>query len=121
METTMTAVGLYDVIVIGGGTMGTAAAWELSKRDVKALVLEQFGHVHSFGSHGGRTRIIRHAYAEGPEYVPFVQRADQLWQDLEAESGERILMRTGGLELAARVMPETLEPAPTSTAFPTSG
>lgn len=91
----------YDVIVIGGGTMGTAAAWELGKRGVKALVLEQFNHIHPFGAHGGRTRVIRHAYAEGPEYVPFVQRADTLWLELEEESGERILMRTGGLELAA--------------------
>ncbi|MBA2519670.1 MAG: N-methyl-L-tryptophan oxidase [Chloroflexia bacterium] len=91
----------YDVIVIGGGTMGTAAAWELGKRGVRSLVLEQFNHIHPFGAHGGRTRVIRHAYAEGPEYVPLVQRADRLWLQLEEESGERILMRTGGLELAA--------------------
>jgi monomeric sarcosine oxidase len=91
----------YDVIVIGGGTMGTAAGWELGKRGVRALVLEQFGHVHPFGAHGGRTRVIRHAYAEGPEYVPLVQRADQLWLELEEETGTRILVRSGGLELAA--------------------
>jgi monomeric sarcosine oxidase len=92
---------VYDVIVLGGGTMGTAAAWELGKRGVRALVLERFQHVHSFGAHGGKTRIIRHAYAEGADYVPLVLRADQLWQELEAESGERVLIRSGGLELAA--------------------
>jgi len=91
----------YDVIVLGGGTMGTAAAWELGKRGVRALILEQFEHVHDRGAHGGKTRIIRHAYAEGPEYVPLVERADDLWQALEAESGRRILVRCGGLELAA--------------------
>ena len=93
--------GHYDVIVLGGGTMGSAAAWELGKRGAHALVLEQFRHVHDRGEHGGKTRIIRHAYAEGPEYVPLVQRADALWLVLEAESGQRILVRTGGLELAA--------------------
>lgn len=92
---------VYDVIVIGGGTMGTAAAWELGKRGLSGLVLEQFSHIHPYGAHGGRTRVIRHAYAEGPEYVPFVQRADQLWLELEEESGERVLVRSGGLELAA--------------------
>ena len=98
----MTAAnGSYEVIVIGGGTMGTATAWELGKRGVSSLVLEQFTHFHPYGSHGGRTRVIRHAYAEGAEYVPFVQRADQLWLELEELSGQRILMRTGGLELAA--------------------
>jgi glycine/D-amino acid oxidase-like deaminating enzyme len=57
----------WDVIILGGGTMGTAAAWALSSRGVSVLVLEQFGHIHSMGSHGGGTRIFRHAYAEGPE------------------------------------------------------
>ena len=56
----------WDVIVLGGGTMGTAAAWALSQRGVSVLVLEQFGHIHSLGSHGGGTRMFRHAYAEGP-------------------------------------------------------
>jgi len=91
----------HDVIVLGGGTMGTSAAWALAKAGAKALVLEQFSHVHGFGAHGGRTRIIRHAYAESPEYVPLVQRADDLWLDLERETDERVLYRTGGIELAA--------------------
>lgn len=91
----------FEVIIIGGGTMGSAAAWELGKRGVSTLVLEQFQHVHSLGSHGGRTRVIRHAYAESPDYVPLVQRADDLWLSLEEESGTKILHRTGGLELAA--------------------
>jgi monomeric sarcosine oxidase len=81
--------------------MGTAAAWALKKRGLSALVLERFSHVHDMGSHGGETRIIRHAYAESPEYVPLVLRADHLWQELEAETGERVLVRCGGLELAA--------------------
>ncbi len=91
----------FPVIVIGGGTMGSAAAWALGKRGVSALVLEQFGHVHTFGAHSGRTRIFRHAYAESPDYVPLVLRADDLWQELEATSGHQILVRTGGLDLAA--------------------
>lgn len=91
----------YPVIVIGGGTMGSAAAWALGKRGVGALVLEQFGHVHTFGAHSGRTRIFRHAYAESPDYVPLVLRADELWQELEAVTGQHVLVRTGGLDLAA--------------------
>ncbi len=91
----------YDVIVLGAGTMGTATAWALAKRDVRAVVLEQYAHVHSLGSHGGQTRVIRHAYAEGEDYVPVVRRADELWLALEEESGQRLLVRTGGLDLAA--------------------
>jgi monomeric sarcosine oxidase len=90
----------YSVIVIGGGTMGTAAAWELGKRGERAVVFEQFGHVHTMGAHSGQTRVIRHAYAEGAAYVPLVLRADELWQQLEAESGTKVLHRVGALELS---------------------
>ena len=81
--------------------MGTAAAWALGKRGLRSLVLEQFQHVHDLGSHGGETRVIWHAYAESPEYVPLVRRADRLWQELEIATGEQVLVRCGGLELAA--------------------
>jgi sarcosine oxidase len=94
-------VAHYDAIVIGGGTMGTAAAWELGKRGLKALVLEQFKHVHTKGAHSGETRIIRHAYAEGPDYVPLVFRADDLWMELEALAGELLFHRVGAIELSA--------------------
>jgi monomeric sarcosine oxidase len=94
-------VAHYDAIVIGGGTMGTAAAWELGKRGLKALVLEQFEHVHTKGAHSGETRIIRHAYAEGPDYVPLVFRADDLWMELEALAGELLFHRVGAIELSA--------------------
>jgi sarcosine oxidase/N-methyl-L-tryptophan oxidase len=91
----------FEAIVLGGGTMGSAAAWALGKRGVRTLVLEQFRHVHALGAHSGKTRIIRHAYAEGPEYVPLVQRADALWQELEAATGRQVLHRTGGLDMSA--------------------
>src|SRR3954447_11463873 len=80
--------------------MGTAAAWELGKRGEKALVLEQFSHIHTMGSHSGQTRVIRHAYSEDPDYVPFVLRADELWVELERRSQCALLHRVGALELS---------------------
>jgi sarcosine oxidase len=91
----------YDAIVVGGGTMGTSAASALAERGLRCLVLEQFGLVHAFGSHGGRTRIIRQAYAESPDYVPLVQRSEAAWLSLEQDLGLPILHRTGGLDLQA--------------------
>jgi len=96
----------YDVVVVGGGTMGTAAAWALAERGARTLVLEQFGHVHSLGSHGGKTRIIRHAYAESPDYVPLVGRAEDLWLRLQAEQETPLHVRTGGLDLARPGFPQ---------------
>jgi monomeric sarcosine oxidase len=89
----------YDVIVLGGGAMGTATAWALAKRGVNALVIEQFAHVHAMGSHGGHTRIFRHAYSEGADYVPLMQSADQLWCQLGDELGLDIVHRVGILEM----------------------
>jgi sarcosine oxidase len=91
----------FDAIVVGGGTMGTSTAAALAERGARCLVLEQFGLIHSFGSHGGRTRIIRQAYAESPDYVPLVQRSEAAWLNLEDELGVPILHRTGGLDLQA--------------------
>lgn len=87
----------YDAIVVGLGGAGSASAFHLARSGASVLGLEQFGPVHGHGSSHGRTRIYRTAYFEGAAYVPMVQRAQQLWRDLERASGERIIRQTGGL------------------------
>ena len=87
------------VIVLGGGTMGTAAAWALAKQGAGVTVFEQFEHVHALGSHGGQTRIFRHAYSEGAAYVPLMLRADELWCEVQEEIGVPIVHRVGILEM----------------------
>ncbi|MCI0527896.1 MAG: N-methyl-L-tryptophan oxidase [Nitrospira sp.] len=79
--------------------MGSAAAFHLSRRGYRVIAFERFRPVHEFGSHSGRTRIIRHAYHESPDYVPLVLRADALWCELEVASGHPLLIRTGGLDI----------------------
>ena len=85
-------------IVVGGGTMGLAAAWALARRGARVTVLERFSHVHDRGSHSGFTRIIRESYHEGAGYVPLVRRADALWRELGERVGEALLIRTGMFE-----------------------
>lgn len=86
----------FDSIVIGAGVAGAAAAATLA-RSGRALVLEQFDFLHERGSSHGASRIFRHAYAD-ERYVRLAQAADQRWRALEARSGERLLLRTGGLD-----------------------
>ena len=90
-------MAVYDVAVLGLGGMGSAAAYHLAKRGARVLGLEQFGAAHAQGSSHGRTRAIRQAYAEAPDYVPLLLRAYDLWYALEREAGERLLTVTGGL------------------------
>lgn len=87
----------YDVVVIGLGAMGSAAAYHLAGRGHRTLGLDAYARGHAKGSSHGRSRIIREAYYEAPEYVPLVRRAYELWRDLEAESGRPLLRITGGL------------------------
>lgn len=87
----------YDVIVVGLGAMGSATAWHLVKNGQRVLGVDQYVCPHRFGSSHGQTRIIREAYFEHPAYVPLVQRAYQLWSDLEQASGLQLLTQTGGL------------------------
>lgn len=85
----------FDVIVIGVGSMGSAACYHLAKTGLKVLGLEQFSIPHVKGSHGGQSRIIRKAYFEHPDYVPLLERAYESWQELENETGEKIYHETG--------------------------
>jgi sarcosine oxidase len=81
----------FDVIVVGAGGMGSAAAFELARRGRSVLALEQFPLVHDRGSSHGHTRIIRRAYFEHPAYVPLVRRAFERWYDLELRTGRHLL------------------------------
>jgi sarcosine oxidase len=86
-----------DVIVVGLGAMGSATAFHLAAKGARVLGFDRYHPPHQFGSSHGLTRIIREAYFEHPSYVPLVQRAYELWADLEQLSGRKLLRQTGGL------------------------
>jgi len=50
---------MYDVVVIGGGLMGSSTAWEVSKNGEKILLIEQQDSIYTFGSSFGEARISR--------------------------------------------------------------
>jgi sarcosine oxidase len=91
----------FDVAIVGLGAAGSATAWQLAKRGVRVVGLDRFTPPHAFGSSHGYGRIIREAYAEGSAYVPLVQRAFALWDELEAASGTPLRIVTGGLTIGA--------------------
>ena len=89
----------YDVIVLGLGAMGSAAAMQLAARGRKVLGIDQFRPPHDQGSSHGGTRMIRQAYGEGADYIPLVLRAYELWEQLERDAETKLLFVTGGLIL----------------------
>src|SRR5262245_7894052 len=89
----------YDTIVLGLGGMGSAAAFHLARRGKRVVGLEQYTPAHERGSSHGRSRVTRQAYFENPAYVPLLSRANELWLQLQRDSGTRLLELTGGLML----------------------
>jgi sarcosine oxidase len=88
-----------DVIVLGLGAMGSAAAYHLAVRGRSVIGIDRYKPGHRFGSSHGHTRIIREAYFEAPEYVPLIRQAYTLWRELEQESGRKLLSQLGVLSI----------------------
>jgi len=92
----------FDVIVVGLGGIGSAAACHLASRGARVLGLDRFPIAHDKGSSHGQTRLIRLAYFEHPDYVPLLRRAYELWRDLEARTGRQLLVESGLLMAGPR-------------------
>lgn len=86
----------FDVIVIGGGSLGLATAWQLGKQEARTLVLEQFTFLNQLGSSGGVSRQFRIPYPE--EYmVKLVKQSVLFWDELQALTPVRLLDKVGTL------------------------
>lgn len=85
------------VAVVGGGAMGSAAAWRLALRGYDVMLFEQFEPGHVRGASHGSSRIFRHAFPDR-RYVAFAARADALWHELETADGTTVLEYTGAVD-----------------------
>jgi sarcosine oxidase len=120
-----------DVVVIGGGVMGSSAAWHLASRGLDVILLERSAPGHTEGASHGSARIFRLAYPDAFS-VGLAARALPLWRRLEQESGRHVLTLAGALdhgppdvvaELQARLVEgghavETLHPGAAAERWP---
>lgn len=99
----------YEYIVLGLGGLGSAAAYWLSRHaGADVLGLEQFELGHVRGESQDHSRIIRLSY-HTPGYVALAKQAYSAWGVLEQDSGERVILQTGGLDVAPRASAIPLE------------
>ncbi len=86
----------FDVIVVGGGAMGLSAAYSCARTGKRVLVLEQFRFFNERGSSKGLSRFFRIVYSDALLCL-LARSAYPLWQELERESGETLIAKTGVL------------------------
>src|SRR5262245_22389215 len=80
-----------DIIVIGGGTMGLAAAYYAARKRYKTLLLEQYDFWNSKGSSCGYSRIFRVMHSNH-HMVRLAEASLTLWREIEAAGhGTKIL------------------------------
>ncbi len=89
-----------SVIVLGLGGIGSAATYWLSRRlGPDVIGIERFLLGHDRGGSEDHSRIIRLSY-HTPHYVDLAKRAYAAWDEVGGDSGEPLVLRTGGLDLA---------------------
>ncbi len=86
-------------VVLGAGAMGSATAYHLARRGEPVILIDQFALGHDRGSSHGAARIIRHSYAD-PAYARLMLDAFRAWRELEADAGQPLYIRTGGVSIS---------------------
>ena len=112
-----TVAARADLIVVGAGLAGAAAARSAAARGASVVVLEQFAPGHRNGSSHGSARIFRRAYPD-PLYVRLTGQAGEEWRALEAAAGETLLTMTGEIDFGAVREPAGLHAVLTGCGVP---
>lgn len=93
----------HRVIVVGLGGLGSAALHRLAiELGPDVLGIEQFALGHHRGASQDHSRIIRLAQHQ-EQYAALAAPAFKAWAEVEAESGQQLVTRTGGLVIEDRV------------------
>ncbi len=89
---------MTNLVVVGLGALGSATAWEATRRGLSVIGFEQFELGHERGASHDTSRILRHSY-HSPHYVELTFRAYDAWAELEADSGISLVTQAGGVDL----------------------
>lgn len=86
-----------EVVVVGGGTMGSMISWRLSSRGYKVVCLEAHGVAHSRSAVAGDSRLFRRSYRGTTELNDVLATAEAQWKALNSASAEDVFVNCGGL------------------------
>ena len=89
-------------VIVGAGTFGASLAWTLARAGDDVTLVDQFEPGDRRATSGGESRLIRCAHGADPDYTASARRARALWRELEAETGEALMVEIGTAWFARR-------------------
>jgi sarcosine oxidase len=89
---------IWDVIVVGVGSVGPMAINALARRGAKVLGIEQYGIGHDRGGAGGESRLLRVNDIRSEE-VPLARRSRKLLIELGERNSQSLFTATGVLHI----------------------
>jgi len=101
-----------DILVIGGGIIGTATAYWLSERTDREITLVDKDNIAS-GATGDSAAILRHVYEDRPVYARMAWWGHEFYENFEDETGYELstpdqpLIQWGGEAGGHEVSPMT--------------
>ena len=90
----------YDIIIIGAGVMGSAAAYYLSKSGKKILIIDQFKVKNDLNSSQDYSRVFRYEYGEDEFYTNLAVKSLKLWKEFEKDAKKQFYFQCGALLIA---------------------
>jgi sarcosine oxidase len=84
-----------SAVVIGAGIFGSSLAYRLARDGWDVTLYEQYEPGNERSASGGESRLIRYAHGSDSWHTRSAWRARELWRELEAETGQELLVESG--------------------------
>jgi monomeric sarcosine oxidase len=95
-----------DVCIVGGGVMGAATAYAISRMaEKKIILLDRYGLGNEYCSSSDVNRVFRYAYGSDDHYTKMAIDSRGLWNEIEKNSRQELLIPTGLLMLEGEDKP----------------
>ena len=92
---------VYDVVIVGAGVMGSAAAYWLSRAGKRVALLDKHAPGHPTSASGDESRAIRYQYRGQDVYTEMVAEAVELWKAFDRRLGTDFYRAHGVLSMQA--------------------
>ncbi|MEL6813237.1 MAG: FAD-dependent oxidoreductase [Cyanobacteria bacterium J06598_3] len=87
---------LYDLIVIGGGSVGLSTAYHADKHNLRTLVIERYSYFNNSGSSAGASRQYRVQYSQ-PYMTELALASESYWNELQRQTFDTLIGLVGSV------------------------